>query len=97
MNAAELRQHSRCGLCSKPVLATGLPLFWRVTVERFGVDLAACKRQDGLAAMLGSNQLAQVMGPGEEVAKPMGPPVVTTVCETCALQASYVAQLGESV
>jgi hypothetical protein len=97
MKAAELRQHQTCGLCHKKVLHTGLPLFWRVTVERFGVDMRAVLRADGLAAMLGSGALAAAMGPDEDLATPVGEPSVLAVCEHCATSLSLpVAVLAES-
>lgn len=82
MKEAELR---RCDLCRKKIGESGLPLFWRVTVERFGVDMQAVRRQDGLGQFMGSMLLAGVMGPGEDMAKPMMDPKVLTVCETCAM------------
>lgn len=95
MKERELREHSTCSLCSKPILHTGLPLFWRVTVERFGIDMAAMRRQTGLAMTLGSAPLAGVMGPDEDMAKPMMEPVKLTVCESCAVdRALPVAALG---
>ncbi|MGM3021142.1 hypothetical protein ACS2UM_27240, partial [Bacillus cereus group sp. BC317] len=62
MKEAELRQHATCSLCHKPIGHTRLPLFWKVTVERFGVDLQAVQRQHGLGLMIGA-PLASVMGP----------------------------------
>jgi hypothetical protein len=85
MKEAELRKHSKCDLCSKGIGHTGLPLFWRVTVERFGVDLNAARRQDGLAQFLGSSALAQIMGDDADLAKPVMDPKALTVCENCAM------------
>jgi hypothetical protein len=99
MKEAELRQHARCSLCRNPILSSGLPLFWRVTVERFGLDMQAVRRQDGLGAFLGHAGLAAVMGPDEDMATPMMPPVVLAVCETCAGQSelpiAVLAEIGE--
>lgn len=86
MKEAELRQHLTCDACRNKIGHTGLPLFWRVTVERFGVDLRAVRCQDGLAAFLGSPALASVMGHDEDVAVPLiDPPQVLTLCEACAM------------
>lgn len=87
MKEPELRKHTTCCVCDRKTLSTGVPLFWRVTIERFGVDLRAVQRQDGLAAHLGSAPLAQIMGPNEDLAKPVMDPKVVTVCEDCALTA----------
>lgn len=85
MKEAELRRHLTCNLCSRQIGHTGLPLFWRVTVERFGIDARAVRRLHGLGEFLGSHQLASVMGPDEELAKSLMEPVKATVCEACAL------------
>lgn len=96
MKELELRNHSECSLCHKKIGHTGLPLFWRVSIERFGVDFNAMRRQDGLGAFLGSTRLAQVMGPDEDIARPMMETVVLTICETCAMEADYpIAYLAE--
>jgi hypothetical protein len=50
MKEAELRTYATCSACRRKILSFGVPLFYRVTVERFGVDLRAVQRQDGLAA-----------------------------------------------
>lgn len=70
MKEAELRKHAKCTLCKNPVMASGLPLFWRVTIDRFGVNTRAVERQSGLAALMGSAGLAAVMGPDEDMARP---------------------------
>lgn len=94
MKEAELRKHTTCSLCHKPIGHTKLPLFFRVTVERFGIDVTAVQRQAGLGFMLGPD-LASVMGPDETMAKPVMDPKVLTVCETCACERSVpVAVLG---
>jgi len=58
----ELRKHLKCSCCDKPIAHTGLPIFWKVTVERHGIDTTAVARQQGLSVFLGSPQLANVMG-----------------------------------
>ena len=96
MKEKDLREAAQCANCHKPFGHTGLPLFWRVTVERFGVDLRAIQRQDGLAALLGGNAaLAAVMGADEEMARPMMEPVKITLCETCAMEEVCIAVLAE--
>lgn len=96
MKEAELRAAATCALCRKPFGHTGLPLFWRVTIERFGVDVRATRRQDGLAQMLGNTALASVMGPGEEMAGLIAEPTTITVCEECAITKSHcVAMMAE--
>lgn len=86
MKERELRKYSTCSLCRKPIGNSGLPLFWRVTVERFGVHVDRVQRQTGLAMMLGNAHLAMHMGPDEEMAQPLHEPIVLSVCETCAVE-----------
>lgn len=84
MKSDEIRANAICKVCGKKFGESGLPLFWRVTVQRFFVDMAAVQRQSGLEMMLGNVALAAVMGPNEDLAKPMMDPVTVTVCESCA-------------
>lgn len=98
MKEAELRAVAKCAGCDKPFGHTGLPLFWRVTIERYGVDALAIQRQTGLEMMLGGHvAIAQAMGPNEDMAKPMMEPVTVTLCEHCAIQEQQViAVLAEA-
>ena len=97
MKETELRKHATCSLCRNKIGHTGLPLFWKVTVERFGVDLLAVQRQQGLAMMIGA-PLAGVMGPDETMARPMMDAKVLTVCETCACEQDLpIADMAEAV
>ncbi len=86
MKEAELANHLTCSLCGKLFTHTGLPLFWRVTIDRFGVDAQAARQQVGLSMMVGSMQIARAMGLDEDIAQPMMEPVTLTVCETCACE-----------
>jgi hypothetical protein len=95
MKENELRKVAKCVVCGKGFLHTGLPLFWRVRIERLGVDTNVVRRQDGLAAMLGNSMLANVMGPDEEMTKAMMDPVELTLCETCAMSDVNIAVLAE--
>ena len=62
---------------------TGLPLFWTLAVQRFGIDMQAVQRQHGLELMLGSPALAAVMGTDEDLAKPLMDKVDVILCEEC--------------
>ncbi len=95
MREKELRESARCIGCGKAFGHTGLPLFWRVTIERFGVDMRAVNRQQGLTMMLGGNALlAQVMGADEEMATLLSSEKVT-LCEECAMKEQNIAWLSE--
>jgi len=95
MNERELREAADCAVCGKGIGHAGLPLFWRLKIERFGVDMNALRRQSGLETFLGSVALAQIMGPGEDMAKSLMEPVEITVCEPCALESITLAHLAE--
>lgn len=84
MKEQELRKHAICSLCKRPVGSSGLPLFWVIRIERYGLNVQAIQRQDGLAALLGSSRLAEVMGANADMATPVMEPLTLTVCETCA-------------
>lgn len=96
MKENELRQHATCGLCSKAIGHTSLPMFWVVTIERHGLNRDALMRQQGLAMQLGGNAaLAHVMGPDEDMTVPLMEPVKVTICETCAVERGVpVAAMG---
>lgn len=96
MKEKELREIANCALCGKPFGHTGLPLFYRVTIERFKVDMGAVDRQQGLGMMLGNASLASVMGTNEDMAESIMEPIKITVCEHCSIQESVcIAELAE--
>jgi hypothetical protein len=74
-----------CARCGKGVMHTGLPMFYRVTVEHMGIDVQAARRQMGLEMMLGgAGRIANVMGPDEDMGLPIGSANQGLFCETCA-------------
>lgn len=91
MKEHELVAVATCALCSEKIGKSRLPLFWRVTVQRFGIKLDAIRRREGLAMMLGgSQQLAYAMGPDEDMAVEVMEPIKITVCETCAVERPFL-------
>ena len=95
MKERELRLYANCSLCKKPIGHTGLPLFWRVSVERFGIDMSKVRRQDGLGAFLGNTALARAMGPDEDLTQPMMEKLTLSFCEDCALAPIMLAAIAE--
>lgn len=96
MKEEELRQHAICCLCDRPVGATGIPMFWSVTVERHGIKFGAVRRQDGLAMMLGNNAaLASVFSANEEMTQLMHGPIKLTICEDCAMKSQVILKAME--
>lgn len=94
MRERELRNYADCSMCGRKIGATGIPLFSRVTIERFGIDVMAVHRQQGIGMMLGA-RLAMHMGADEVMAKRLAEPVVLSICESCALLETMVHQLAE--
>lgn len=95
MKEKELRECATCAVCGKKIGKTGMPMFWRVRIERHGIDGNAMRRQIGLEMMLGSVAIAQAMGPDEDMTTPLMEPVTFTVCEDCCTKQVCVAELAE--
>lgn len=85
MKETELRSRAICSCCKKKIGSSGLPSFWTVTVNRYGIDMGAIRRSTGLAMMLGSAQLAQIMGKDEDMAEKMMETEELTLCEFCSM------------
>ena len=96
MKEKELREASVCGMCGNKIGAAGVPLFYRVKIQRFALNLSALQRQQGLGMMVGA-QLAQVLGPNEELAEPLMDALEFTICEACCTEPTCVAMLEECV
>ncbi|MBT8489697.1 MAG: hypothetical protein KJN62_01475 [Deltaproteobacteria bacterium] len=92
MKEKELRKIVTCGLCGKKIGASSTPIFFRVRIKQYILDLAACQRQQGLGLMLGGT-LAQVMGPNEDLAKAIGE-IEITVCMKCSIERRIVIYDG---
>lgn len=96
MKERELRELATCKGCGKKLGASfrenrTLPMFWKVTIERFLLDDQAMRRQAGLEMMMGGHvALAQALSPDEEMAKPIMEPKTICLCEYCALETSQV-------
>jgi len=94
----ELRESAVCGLCGKKIGENRAITFFRITLERFILDIAAIQRQTGLGMMLeGNGYLAQVMGPDEDLAKSFDDPIQITVCESCSIDHPLIWLVLEKV
>ena len=95
MKEKELREVATCKMCGKKIGASGLPLFWRVRIERYGLKANALRRQQGLTMMLGGHaELASIMGPDEDLAEKILSKEIT-VCEDCCTKQVVIAALAE--
>ncbi len=94
MKEKELRESAICGICNKPIGKSGVPLFWRVRMERYGLKADAIQRQQGLTMMLdGHAELASIMGSDEDMAEKISSKEIT-VCETCAGENTSVYRMA---
>ena len=88
----------KCIVCNKGVMHTGLPLFYKVTFSRMGIDMGAVQRQSGLEQMLGGNAvLANVMGTNEDIASPIHGESTVLICEECSCKPIVLAEIAERV
>ena len=75
----------KCAICGNGMMHLGLPFFYTVRIQRHGIDAGAIQRQNGLEQMLGGcAQLANVMGPQEDMTKPLTEEKDLWICESCA-------------
>jgi len=82
MKENELRECAVCDQCGNKIGYEGNINFYRVTVKSYILNVGAIQRQDGLAMMMGSSQLANVMGTDEEMAIQIDEKTIT-VCADC--------------
>lgn len=61
------RDFEKCVSCGRGMAAAGVH-FFRVEVEQFVFDCRAIERQVGLQMIVGSAELAAVLGPDEDLA-----------------------------
>lgn len=95
LRLSELRAVAECALCGRGVMHTGMPLFYRVKLERFGIKADAIHRQTGLEMHMGNAALAAIMGPDEEAAVPVMDPVEASICETCSHDPFLLARIAD--
>ena len=85
-----------CLACRRGVMHDAQITFWRLSLERFVVDLNAVQRAHGLELVLGSPQLATVMGPDEDLAKRAGDADEGLVCDSCSATRTLF-EIGEII
>lgn len=82
--AMKHKDFSPCASCGKGVMHTGVPLFYRITIEHMGIDARAVQRQAGLEQFFAGNaMLANIMGPDDDLGLPIGDAVRGLLCATC--------------
>lgn len=87
-----------CARCGKVMLASGMPIFYRLTVEHCGIDARAVQEKVGLAMMMGGGEaglaLAGIMGPGRDPVVVLDAGAVN-VCMACAIESVELLAIVE--
>lgn len=79
-------QITNCKICGKGLAHAGIPIFYQVKIQTFGLDRRAIETQRGLEMMLGdAAPLARVFAPDPHIAKPVGEESTVLVCQSCAV------------
>lgn len=93
MRAADFKP---CAACGKGVMHLGMPVFWRVTVERMGIDLQAARQTSAMEMFFGGQVAIARAFQDPDIAKPIVPGDTFLVCEACALEPHRLAVLADS-
>ena len=80
---SELIKLGPCAVCGEPLLKDGAT-FYRVTLSHCAFDQRALSRRVGLGLMVGSDALARVFSPDDDLAKVVSGPAEVVVHERCA-------------
>ena len=91
MKAGEFKP---CALCGKGMMHSGVPLFYRVTVEHMGVLVREVERSAGMEQFMGNVAIARVFH-DPDVGERIGDPSTRLVCQPCALEPHLLARLME--
>lgn len=92
----ELRRLGPCAVCGRALLEGGQPTFYVLEVSHAALDTAGLRRRYGLGLMMGSDALARVMGPNEDLAKVFAGPRRVVLHEGCAGDLAHVGQVLEA-
>ena len=77
----------KCAICKLGMMHSGVPLFYTIKIQHYMMDIGAVKRQHGLETFFGeAAPLAQVMGPNEDLAKPLSKEIEVWICQDCMIE-----------
>lgn len=101
MKGMKKKEIEKCLLCGQGVGHNGDPDFWRVSLERFFVDLKAVQQTAGMEMMMGGGPegafLTSIMGSDPDIAKEPSPHPSFILCSPCAFEPTRIVRLSESV
>lgn len=93
------RDLRKCVACRRGVMHAQGFTFYRVRLTRMAVDLQQVQQLHGLEQFMGGGSfgavMADVMGPGGELAVPLGAEMDFLVCDQCAMGRGCLASLAE--
>lgn len=96
LKEAELRKLARCSACEKLIGETGMPVFFKATLEKHFINAAAVQRQQGLTNLLGgSATLALAMSADEDMTFTIDPGVTVMICGACAMHEVCLLEIFE--
>ncbi len=85
-----------CACCGKGVMHTGVPVFWRVRIERMGIDARAVQQTHGMEQFMGGHVALARVFQDPDIATPIvDEPTTLLICEDCALKPLMLAVLAE--
>lgn len=85
----------KCAVCKKGVAHTGVPLFYRVSVEHMGIDPTAVQRTDAMEKYMGGAVALARVFEDPVIASPIVPAMTILVCQNCAVEPHPLALLAE--
>jgi hypothetical protein len=90
------REITKCVCCGKGLSHGGLPLFWRVTLERFGLDAGAVRRTGAMEQYFDSPAIAEVFSTGEPLGRRVDLSGPMLLCEPCVMDGARIVALWEA-
>lgn len=84
-----------CTFCGKGVAHTGIPIFYRVSIESMGIDARNVQRADAMERYMGGAVALARVFEDPDIATVVSPARTVLVCQSCALESHPVAMLGE--
>lgn len=89
------RDFKPCAYCGKGVMHTGLPLFYRVRIERMGIDVHEVQRAHGMEQFMGGHLALARVFHDPDIATPLHDVVEAFVCEECGTKPDFLVRLLE--
>ncbi len=85
-----------CAFCGKGVMHTGIPLFYRVKIERLGIKGGEVQRAAGMEQFMGGNVALARVFHDPDLTQVVMDEITVLVCETCSTEPHHLAMAIES-